>query len=647
VGVGFRRLSLIGVGLALCAGLGACGSRSALDSGRAASGGSAGTAGAGGSGPGGAPTGGTSTGGSAGTVGGGGGLRVGLVCTPDLFCQVAPEVTANRLNAVWGSGPNDVWAVGDAGTIVHYDGTSWRSVVWQTNASLLGVSGTSERDVWFVGEGGVVLHYDGVDIDAARGPSTDLYLIAVHAIGKDDVWIASGSLRFPVEDLDYGAVFHFDGASWRDVRPAPGKLFYRALWANSSSDVWVTGDRTFRYRGTEWQPVGTAEGADLWGNSATGVWMPDRVSTDAVWHVDGVKSTKTFDGDASRKLQGIWGSSERDIWSVGSQGYIVHYDGSAWAAVPSGTQQNLNAVWGSSSRDVWAVGDIGMILHFDGSSWSIAIADRADERSHPFNAIWSASSERHWIASAAGIFEYDGGRQLRASGPDGGPGAASYRSIWGTAPDNVVAVGSVGAIAEFDGTRWTGPAKSTTSDDLSAVWGHSDKMLAVGRRTGIIRVGRGDWRVEPVTGGAGGPLSAIWGSSAEDIWVSSFISGVFGHYVGGRWEAVDTSVFAAALWGSARDDVWGVSNRSAARFDGMRWTGMPLPVEGATAITGCGTASPWVAGEGGVLLNYNGDKWYEMRSGTTNSLRGIHCSGEAVWIVGEGGIILRHLLARH
>ena len=27
----------------------------------------------------------------------------------------------------WGSGPNDVWAVGEAGTIVHYDGTAGRS----------------------------------------------------------------------------------------------------------------------------------------------------------------------------------------------------------------------------------------------------------------------------------------------------------------------------------------------------------------------------------------------------------------------------------------------------------------------------------------------------------------------------------------
>src|SRR6185503_20828211 len=129
-----------------------------------------------------------------------------------------------------------------------------------------------------------------------------------------------------------------------------------------------------------------------------------------------------------------------------------------------------------------------------------------------------------------------------------GGDAPTYQSVWGTARDNVVAVGSSGAIAEFDGNRWTRVAKSPTSETLAAVWGHSDKMLAVGRRVGVIRVGTADWSVEPVTGGAGGPLSAIWGSSPDDIWVASFISGVLGHYTGGRWQAVNTSVFGVALW---------------------------------------------------------------------------------------------------
>ena len=35
----------------------------------------------------------------------------------------------NGLRAVWGNSSTDVFAVGDAGTILHYDGTCWSTMV--------------------------------------------------------------------------------------------------------------------------------------------------------------------------------------------------------------------------------------------------------------------------------------------------------------------------------------------------------------------------------------------------------------------------------------------------------------------------------------------------------------------------------------
>ena len=45
-------------------------------------------------------------------------------------------------------------------------------------------------------------------------------------------------------------------------------------------------------------------------------------------------------------------------------------DGSAWSRMSSGTKNTLESVWGSSGRDVFAVGANGTILHYDGSAWS-------------------------------------------------------------------------------------------------------------------------------------------------------------------------------------------------------------------------------------------------------------------------------------
>src|SRR5262245_35571670 len=42
----------------------------------------------------------------------------------------------------------------------------------------------------------------------------------------------------------------------------------------------------------------------------------------------------------------------------------------AWTAVASGTEQTLNRVWGAGPNDIWAVGAGGTIVHFDGTAWS-------------------------------------------------------------------------------------------------------------------------------------------------------------------------------------------------------------------------------------------------------------------------------------
>ena len=59
---------------------------------------------------------------------------------------------------MWGSTSNDVWTVGDGGTILHWDGTAWSAFVGGTTKSLSGVWGSASNDVWTVGAGGTILH---------------------------------------------------------------------------------------------------------------------------------------------------------------------------------------------------------------------------------------------------------------------------------------------------------------------------------------------------------------------------------------------------------------------------------------------------------------------------------------------------------
>lgn len=67
------------------------------------------------------------------------------------------------LQSVWGTAVDDVFAVGEGGVILHYDGSSWSPQASGTAADLFEVSGSSSTDVYAVGRGSLVLHYDGTD----------------------------------------------------------------------------------------------------------------------------------------------------------------------------------------------------------------------------------------------------------------------------------------------------------------------------------------------------------------------------------------------------------------------------------------------------------------------------------------------------
>lgn len=71
--------------------------------------------------------------------------------------------TAVRLLDVWGSGPNDIFAVGNGGTILHYDGNSWYAQISGATSNLNAVWGRNSQDVYAVGDNGTILHYDGIN----------------------------------------------------------------------------------------------------------------------------------------------------------------------------------------------------------------------------------------------------------------------------------------------------------------------------------------------------------------------------------------------------------------------------------------------------------------------------------------------------
>ena len=82
------------------------------------------------------------------------------------------------------------------------------------------------------------------------------------------------------------------------------------------------------------------------------------VATLGIKTVGGIPTT-TFDDTLVAAFNDVWGTTDHDVWAVGEDGAIVHFDGSTWSSIPSGTTASLGPLSGTSATDVWA-GGIGV-----------------------------------------------------------------------------------------------------------------------------------------------------------------------------------------------------------------------------------------------------------------------------------------------
>jgi hypothetical protein len=136
------------------------------------------------------------------------------------------------VTSLWGSGPQDIWAAN--GGLLRYAGTSWTSVTAPTGGKTVrAVAGSDKDAVFAVGNGGLALHWDGSAWKAFDTKTTqDLSQVWAHA--KDEVWAAG----------EMSSLVRWDGASWARAREAeiedsqiPGAA--QTIWGTSAVDLWV------------------------------------------------------------------------------------------------------------------------------------------------------------------------------------------------------------------------------------------------------------------------------------------------------------------------------------------------------------------------------------------------------------------------
>jgi hypothetical protein len=549
-----------------------------------------------------------------------------------------PLPQGNLLWSVWGNSSSDVFAVGDAGTILHWDGTAWSAMSSGTSNSLRGVWGTSSSDVFALGSGGTIRHWNGTAWSAMSSGTTSV----LH-----NVWGTSSSDVFAVGDS--GRILHWDGTAWSAMSSGSVEHLW-GVWGSSSSDVFAvgTGLVILHWNGTSWSAMSSGTGINLfgvWGTSSSDVFAVGTSGT--IRHWDGTAWSAMSSG-TSNPLDGVWGTSSSDVFAVGSGGTIRHWNGTAWSAMSSGTSNDLCGVWGTSSSDVFAVGEAGTILHWNGTAWS-AMSSGTTKWLY---GVWGTSSSDVFAVGQTGtILRWNGNAWSAVSSGT----TYSFLDVWGNSSSDVFAMGEAGTIRHWDGTAWSAMSSGTTKR-LNGVWSSSfNDVFAVGEAGTILHWDGASWSAMP--SGTTTWLSGVWGTSSSDIFAVGD-SGTIRHWDGTAWSAMSsgTSNSLICVWGTSSSDVFASGLGTILHWNGTAWSAMS---SGTTEwLNGVwGTSPSDVFAVGGttnvltntfscIILHWNGTSWSKIASGTNNCLNDVWGSSSGdVFAVGMKGTILHYTVS--
>ena len=388
--------------------------------------------------------------------------------------------------------------------------------------------------------------------------------------------------------------------------------------------------------------------------------------------------TKTL-GDPLPHFESVWGSSSDDVFAVARDGIIFRFDGTCWGPMDSGTTNSLTGIWGVAPDDIFLVG-INTRLRFDGTEWKPMAVQIGY-----FYGVGGVSSSTVFALGLWGRIDLFNGEEWIYGNLDSD---THFKGIWGSAPDNFLAVGphlgaphqgGWGDIFRWDGTGWT--LEHVADRELFGIWGASENdVFAVGDEV-ILHFDGDEWTTK---GHPGFYLKKISGRSPNDIyavgWDAVRREGVVLHYDGASWSPTysGTSRYLLSVWTAPDGEVFAVgSDGTIVHFDGDRWETMRLGrlsgAWGATAdevyVAGCaprvmrGSSRTWApmtlkmggeleavwgtsgtdyhtAGADGWVLHFQETGWSGEQVTPGTDLHGIWGSSpEDIFVVGGRGAI--------
>lgn len=320
------------------------------------------------------------------------------------------------------------------------------------------------------------------------------------------------------------------------------------------------------------------------------------------------------------------GTDDRAVPDAGPAPVIVPPVWTIEVGVP--TNQDLLAVWGRSATDVYAVGWNGTVVHYDGTAWR----QETTTSTVPLTAVHGrplAEDARPEDPLPPTMAVGWGGTILERS-PSGAWAPSLSTStrtedLFGLAlgaDDGGLAVGDRGHVIGWDGTTWT--ALNFTVP--------------------------GEFSGEPIA--PKGVLKGVWSGNGRRYYITGSGGASYRSASGYQsFEALDTRISdpLRGVWGSANDNVYAVGLDSLIlRFSGQ-WRRVTnegadlLPRTFLFGVAGAAADDITCVGWKGIAVRRVDGAWIQEETGVNNDLRGVWVDTETgiAFAVGTTGTVIR------
>ena len=280
------------------------------------------------------------------------------------------------------------------------------------------------------------ISYWDIDTLGISGGIYDLWIVS-----DDNIW-AVGQIIAEDPDSSFDGsgeewfnAAHWDGEKWNLIRILNTATLY-SIWYFSESDIWVSSGFPKHWDGQQWTMYHFQD-----------MGLGIEVSTEH-----------------------IWASSPNNVYFVGWKGSIVHYNGSSFAKMESGTTCKLEDVWGIDDNHIWAVGtesdnSRSVILFYNGKTWN-TLHDTNNERKCWSNSVWTDNPYLLFLNGGSGRYLFDL-MQEKLSKYESAGEWFGY-DIYGTAYNDIFTSNAGSEILHFNGSTWH---LYTEFQNMYGVWG--------------------------------------------------------------------------------------------------------------------------------------------------------------------------------